>query len=59
MIALLDALAAAYRERVRQRFDRSSGFAAPFAMVSVGLVVGSVLLALLLPLARLFGGLIG
>ncbi len=59
VIALLDALADAYRERVRQRFDRSSGLVAPFAMISVGLVVGCVLLALLLPLARLFGGLIG
>ena len=56
-IRLLQELAEIYAERVRDRFDWSTGLLAPMSIALVGLVVGAVVVALLLPLVSLVSGL--
>jgi type II secretory pathway component PulF len=58
-IRLLQELAELYAERVRARFDWSSGFVPQLAILAVGFVVAIVVLALYLPLVELVNGLSG
>lgn len=56
-VRLLQELAETYSERLHYRWDWATGTLAQFSIVFVGLVVGIVLLALLLPLIDLVSGL--
>lgn len=56
---LLDELAETYLERVAQRADWNSGVVGQVAIAAVGLLVGVVLIAMLLPLVSLVNGLTG
>jgi len=56
-VRLLRELAEVYADRVRYRRDWSSGIRSQFSLVLVGLIVGTVLLALLLPLFQLINSL--
>ena len=58
-IPLLRQLAELYTARVRERCDWSTGFIAQFAIVVMGLAVGSVVLAILLPLVQMINNLTG
>jgi type IV pilus assembly protein PilC len=58
-LVLLQELAELYAERVRTRYDWSTGFVPQIAILAVGLVVGIVVLAIFLPLAQLINGLSG
>ncbi len=58
-IRLLQELSEIYSERVRNRFDWATGFLPQFSILAIGIVVGIVVLALLLPLVQLINGLTG
>jgi len=58
-VRLLRELAQVYTHLVRSRYDWTTGMVSQFAIVVVGLVVGLVILALLLPLVALLNGLTG
>jgi protein transport protein HofC len=58
-LRLLQELAELYAERVRARFDWSSGFVPQFAILAVGFVVAVVVWAMLSPLVTLVNGLTG
>ena len=52
-VRMLDELAEVITDRVRNRFDWSSGIVAQFSLILVGVLVATVLLSLLLPLVTL------
>lgn len=56
-IRLLREIGACYAERARRRFSWTRGIVEPLAIVVIGLVVGTVVLALFLPLISLIQGL--
>jgi type II secretory pathway component PulF len=56
-VPLLQEMAEIYAERVRNRFDWSTGFLPHVAILAVGFVVAMVVLALFLPLISLVNGL--
>ncbi|MGI9455339.1 MAG: type II secretion system F family protein, partial [Aeoliella sp.] len=56
-VRLLDELADTYSRRVHDRVDWSTGILSQFSVLMVGLLVGAVMLAVLLPLVRLVDGL--
>ena len=58
-IPLLQQLSDHYSERVRSRWDWSTGFIAQFAILGIGIAVGVVVLSLLMPLVDLINGLTG
>ena len=58
-IRLLQEMADIYSERVRNRFDWSTGFLSQVSIVVVGLVVGLIVIALFIPLVELINGLTG
>jgi general secretion pathway protein F len=58
-VGLLQSIADGYFERVRNRFKWSTGFLPQLAILSVGIVVLTVVLALYLPLVMLIDGLSG
>jgi hypothetical protein len=58
-LRLLQELAELYAERVRARFDWSSGFVPQVAILAVGFVVAVVVWAMISPLVTLVNGLTG
>ena len=58
-IRLLQEMAEIYAERVRNRFNWSTGFLPQISILIVGFVVAMVALALFLPLRNLLNGLVG
>ncbi len=58
-IVLLQQLAELYTERVRDRYDWSTGFLSQFAIIVLGLTVGVVMFSLLMPLVDLITKLSG
>ena len=58
-VRLLQEMAEIYAERVRNRFDWSTGFLPQISILVVGLVVAMVVIALFIPLVELINGLTG
>ncbi len=58
-VRLLQEMSEIYAERVRNRFDWSTGFMPQIAILFVGLAVGFVVVALFIPLVELINGLTG
>jgi type II secretory pathway component PulF len=58
-IPLLRRLSSIYFERVKQRFEWSTGLFAPLSIIGVGCVVGFVVISLFIPLASLITSLSG
>jgi type II secretory pathway component PulF len=56
-VRLLREIGACYAERARRRFSWTRGIVEPLAIVVIGLVVGTVVLALFMPLISLVQGL--